>query len=85
MDKDRLIEALSREGNLCFPTNKHMADILREPLTRLNSESRDGVTLWYEGDQPTPADMRDDQVPGRHRLVERSEVGHTGVDGSDQR
>ena len=68
MDKDRLIEALSREGNLCFPTNKHMTDILREPLTHLKSESRDGVTLWYEGDQPTPAGIRVKIYPTGHTV-----------------
>ncbi|MEE8206352.1 MAG: hypothetical protein V3T82_05350, partial [Nitrospinaceae bacterium] len=66
MDKDRLIEALAREGNLRFPANVRMAAILQEPLTRLKNEIKDGATLWFEGDQPTPANIRVKIYPTGH-------------------
>jgi hypothetical protein len=66
MDKDRLIEALTREGNLCFPANKRMADILREPLTGLKNVTQDGATLWFEGDKPSPATIRIKIYPTGH-------------------
>ena len=68
MDKNRLIEALTREGNLCFPANKRMADILQEPLTRLKSEMQDGATLWFEGDKSTPANIRIKIYPTGHKV-----------------
>ena len=68
MDKDQLIEALTREGNLCFPANKRMADILQEPLTRLKSETQEGATLWFEGDKSTPANIRIKIYPTGHRV-----------------
>ncbi len=66
MDKDRLIEALTREGNIRFPTNERMAAILQEPLTSLKSQTQDGSTLWFEGNKPTPANIRIKIYPTGH-------------------
>lgn len=68
MDTDRLIEALTREGNLRFPANERMAAILQETLTRLKSETKDGSTLWFDGDQPTPANIRIKIYPTGHMV-----------------
>ena len=66
MDKDRLIEALTRKGNLCFPANERMSAILQEPLTGLKSVTQDGSTLWFEGEKPTPATIRIKVYPTGH-------------------
>ena len=66
MDTDRLIEALTREGNLRFPANERMAAILKEPLTRLKSETKDGSTLWFDGDKPIPTNIRIKIYPTGH-------------------
>ncbi len=66
MNKDRLIEALTREGNLRFPTNERMAAIFQEPLTHLKSQIQDGSTLWFDGEKLTPANIRIKIYPTGH-------------------
>ena len=64
--KDKLDQALKREGAIIFDANQAHAAAISKQMDQLNTSEVDGVTCWHEGEQPSVKNTRIRVYPTGH-------------------